>query len=90
MKHINWMYFLICAFLARVIATEANIADAIIFIACISYLLVSEYFKINKVEKHNDNIEEKLRELRLEVNATKDSVSAIRVGGSYSSSMIKK
>lgn len=89
MKNLDYLFILICIYLGRIIALGASFPEAVVFIACISYLLVSKYLNYKEIEKYNMNVDEKINKLQEEVSITRDSISALKVGNTFSNTFKK-
>jgi C4-dicarboxylate transporter len=84
MKNLNYLFILICTYLGRIILFGANFPEAVVFIACISYLLINKYLKHIKIEKYNSSVDEKINKIEEEVKKVSASAAALQIGNTYS------
>ena len=84
MKNLDYLFILICTYLGRIIIFGSNLPEALVFVACMSYILINKYLEYNKIEKYNEDVNEKINKLQEDLTRTHDSVSALKVGSSYS------
>lgn len=85
MKNLDYLFVLICTFLGRIIIFGASFSEALVFIACISYILINKHLEQRKIQEYNKDLESKITKIEEDVTRTADSISALKVGSSYSS-----
>lgn len=85
MKNLDYLFILICTFLARIIIFGAGFSEALVFIACISYILLNKQLDQKKIIQYNESVDDKINKLEEEQKRLSASASAVQVGNTYSS-----
>lgn len=77
LQNLDYLIVLTSVFLGRVIIIGATFPEAVIFLGCVSYLLINKYLKNKEYIPKEDLITPQVYELASKLEETQSTVSAL-------------